>query len=328
MRKSRAAFSLMLAEFPGNGTSDACTNRYIKKLLWKSWRHDKRINRVRFFDESSTPIDMLRNQAIAECQKHSIDYCLMVDSDMSPDCEPDGKPFWETSWDFMYNRRVKEMAYRKGLYAIMDEKTSPDYKGQVEAAEAAIFKSYPPATIGAPYCGPPPMENVYVFKWTDFESNTPNTNYRLEQYERDQVIPYTGIWEVAGLPTGLILYDVRLFNTLPQPWFAYEFTDTPRNTNKGSTEDVFQSRNASMLGFPQYCNWDAWAGHNKKKIVGKPQPIRISKVPAAMADALRKGVTEDHKVVMIKRGDDLRDDHPKVIEKPATKDEPKKIRLS
>ena len=153
-----------------------------------------------------------------------------------------------------------------------------------------------------------------MFKWSNYESNTPNENWRLEQYTRDQVIPYTGIWEVAALPTGLILYDVRLFNTLPRPWFAYEYTDAPRNTHKGSTEDVFQTRNASMLGFPQYCNWDAWAGHNKKKIVGKPQPVRISSIAGAMADALRKGVTENHKVVMIKRGDDLRDDHPSVVE--------------
>lgn len=311
-------YSIMLAEFPGNNSSHPATNRYIKRLLWKTWRNDKRIGRVRFFDEVSTPISMVRNQAIHECQKHGIDYCFMIDSDMCPDTEAGGKPFWDTSWNSLMERREEEAEFTKAK----GEELRAKYENAEELLSKMVSEKFPPATIGAPYCGPPPHENVYVFKWTDYESNTPNPNYMLAQYTRDQVIPYTGIWEVAALPTGLIIYDVRLFATLPQPWFEYEYTDTPRNTHKGSTEDVFQTRNASMLGFPQYCNWDAWAGHIKLKTVCKPEPVRIAKVPIAMAAALRAGVTEEHKVVMIKRGSDLRDEKPQVIAapKPTPKD--------
>jgi hypothetical protein len=288
-------YNLMICEFPGNSTSHRSTNRWIKQRMKRDWLKDKRIDKLHFWDEADTPISMVRNRAIKLGLALGMDYQLQIDSDMSPDCEPDGRPFWQTSWDWMLKRRAEEETKRTLLAACGKD---------AAYIEADMMRRYPPATVGAPYCGPPPWENVYVFKWTDYESNCPSLNYTLEQYTRDQVIPYTGIWEVAALPTGLILYDLRLFRTLPPPWFEYEYKDPPHNTVKSSTEDVFQTRNASMLGLPQFCNWDAWAGHIKQKVVGKPKPVLISTVPRAMAQALRTGITEEHKVVMIKRHDD------------------------
>jgi hypothetical protein len=81
-----------------------------------------------------------------------------------------------------------------------------------------------------------------------------------------------GIELVAALPTGLILYDLRVFGLLPPPWFSYEYTDEYQSV-KTSPEDVHQTRRAGLLGMPQCCNWDAWAGHVKLGTIERPSTV-------------------------------------------------------
>lgn len=87
------------------------------------------------------------------------------------------------------------------------------------------------------------------------------------------------------MPTGLILYDARVFKKLPAPWFEYEYDDEEKS-NKVTTEDVFQTRNASLLGMPQFVAWDCWAGHAKTRIVGKPVLMTPDQVSGHLRDAL------------------------------------------
>lgn len=180
---------------------------------------------------------------------------VMVDSDMKPDIlggQPGSQPFFKSSFDFLVNH------YAKG-----------------------------PVCIGAPYCGPPPMENVYVFRWNNWASENPNPDFQLEMYDRHTAVKLAGIQECAALPTGLIMYDMRCFSlTEPKtesdkPWFYYEWKDK-YHADKASTEDVTQTRDLSLVGTqrlgynPVFCNWDAWAGHWKPKCVSKPQVISAS----------------------------------------------------
>jgi hypothetical protein len=186
---------------------------------------------------------------------YGVDVLVMVDSDMKPDVlggQPGSQPFFKSSFDFLVNH------YAKG-----------------------------PVCIGAPYCGPPPMENVYVFRWNNWASENPNPDFQLEMYDRHTAVKLAGIQECAALPTGLIMYDMRCFAlTEPKtesdkPWFYYEWKDK-YHADKASTEDVTQTRDLSLVGTqrlgynPVFCNWDAWAGHWKPKCVSKPQVISAS----------------------------------------------------
>lgn len=224
---------------------------------------DKRINRAVTFTLSDTPITMTRNQAIREARKQGLDVLVMIDSDQAPDIEAGrdrfALPFWETSFDYLYKH------FDKG-----------------------------PVCIGAPYCGPPPHENVYVFRWANEQSDMPDPQAKLTAYTREEASYQTGIKPVAALPTGLTMWDLRCFDYMTPPYFYYEYTDE-YETEKASTEDVTATRDLSLavavkLGYcPTLCNWDAWAGHWKPKCVRKPQPLCATDVGDHLAKAFASG---------------------------------------
>lgn len=219
---------------------------------------DPRVTDVQMWNLSDTPITMTRNRAVLMARDYGVDVLVMVDSDMKPDMYPDGKKFIQSSLDFLIEH------YPKG-----------------------------PVVIGAPYCGPPPNENVYVFRWQSHQTENANPDFKLEMYDRDTAAKMGGIQECAALPTGLIMYDMRAFElTEPQstddhPWFYYEYPDKYQ-AEKASTEDVTMTRDLSLTGTqklgynPVFCNWDSWAGHWKPKCVGKPQIIQAVDISAKL----------------------------------------------
>ena len=224
---------------------------------------DKRIEHIRLWNLADTPITMTRNRAVLMAREAGIDVLVMVDSDVKPDLlsgQPDAKPFFQSSFDFLVSH------YQKG-----------------------------PCVIGAPYCGPPPSECVYVFRWQNMQSDNVNPDFQLEMYDRHTAVKMAGIQECAALPTGMIMYDMRAFElTEPKtaadkPWFYYEWKDK-YCSDKASTEDVTQTRDiafvgAQKLGYnPLFCNWDAWVGHWKPKCVGKPHVIDA----AGVSDKLKQ----------------------------------------
>lgn len=237
---------------------------------------DERVDNIRIWNLADTPITMTRNRAVLMARQYSVDVLVMVDSDMKPDLyagDPDAKPFMQSSFDFLVNH------YAKG-----------------------------PCVIGAPYCGPPPVENVYVFRWQNMQSLHANPDYQLESYDRHTAAKLAGIQECAALPTGLIMYDMRAFLlTEPKtkddhPWFYYEWKDKYA-AEKSSTEDVTMTRDLSLVGTqklgynPVYCNWDSWAGHWKPKCVGKPVYIDASDVSSKLKDCWKADVNRDVKLV-------------------------------
>ncbi len=225
------------------------------------------ISRIEHMTVDDTPITMSRNRVMKVARDRGIDLVVMMDSDMIFDLPlPGAKPFWDSSIEFVLNH-------------------------------------HGPCVIGAPYCGPPPIENVYVFRWANWETDSPqDSNMRLEQFTREEAAVRAGIEEVAALPTGLVIISTKCLEHLPPPWFEYEYTDEYQTT-KASTEDVVFTRNLSLAGVPQYCNWDAWAGHVKRKVVTKPQLLTTDAVKEKYRKGILRNCNENERLHDIRPGD-------------------------
>jgi hypothetical protein len=278
MQQRKLNVGLVTFSYGGNGgiSSEVPDIREWMTPLVAEASRDPRIENIRIWNLADTPITMTRNRAVLQAREYGVDVLVMIDSDMKPDCEQGGKPFFTSSFDFLCDH------YEKG-----------------------------PCVIGAPYCGPPPMECVYVFEWRDMQTGNANPDFQLKMYERSQAVKMSGIQECAALPTGLIMYDMRAFElTEPKteadkPWFYYEFPDKYQ-AEKASTEDVTQTRDLSLVGTqklgynPVFCNWDAWAGHWKPKCVGKPQFIEAKHISEKLKQSWEANFDSTVKIVDLK----------------------------
>lgn len=243
----------------------------------KKWAKDERISRVGIVELGDTPITMARNKAVLTARAGQYDMLLMIDSDMKCDMlvgsNPEARPFWDSSFSFLYDH------YEKG-----------------------------PVWVFAPYCGPPPVENVYVFDYQNFQSDNPDDMWKLAGISREEAYLRRGIEPVGAGPTGLILCDMRGFDVIePQDdddesFFYYEWTDKYAS-QKSSTEDVTATRDFSLMGIqqlgynPLFCNWDAWAGHWKPKCVGKPNIVSACDVSRKMRKGLKRLGGDGERVV-------------------------------
>lgn len=271
------SYKLMVARFPALSQEHPDSSDYVIGLQRKLIE-DERINEILGWKLSDTPITMSRNRCVKQALAAGVDYLLMIDSDMAPDCVPGAMPFWDVAWEFMMDRRSVEKDRAAGILTkYLDE----------ECLSTPSETVPPPATIAAPYCGPPPAELCYVFRWASLVNDEPDNRPKLSMIDRDDAARRKGIEEVAALPTGLILYDMRVFRELPPPWYRYEWGDV-EETIKATTEDVYQTRNASLSGLPQFCAWDCWAAHIKTKRVTKPNPITIRSMKGHLADAIAR----------------------------------------
>lgn len=284
---TKQKYKIMLAKFPGDEREHPDSSGFITKV-YHQLMGEPRVSNVTPYRKSDTPITMSRNHAVKTAMDMGIDYLLMIDSDVGPDYlvgyDPTAKPFWDSSWKFLMDRRDREAAIRF---------ENAEYEPNSKEEDAWILREHAreaaPCCIAAPYCGKPPHENVFVFLWRSHQTNHPDPDHYLSQFTREEAAQRGGIEEVAALPTGLILYDMRIFNVLPPPWFEYEYKDPPFNTEKSTTEDVYQTRNQSLLRMPCYCNWDSWCVHNKIKPVGKPHTLKVDQIHKSLVDAVLLG---------------------------------------
>lgn len=245
---------MFIARFPyGASEHPAGTDWLVQTVL--EAKADPRIGDVFHRYKDDTPITMSRNRVLWEAREVGADLVLMVDNDIIPDLPyPGARPFFSSSLDFMLN-----------------------HKG--------------PSIVAAPYCGGPPLENVFIFQWTRQESDHPNQDMKICQFSREEAAARGGFEECAALPTGLTLIDMRVLQYIDPPWFEYEYADPPFNTRKATTEDVYFTRNASLAGVPIYVAWDSWAGHVKRKVVGKPLPLTVDQV----RDEFRRSIVENRR---------------------------------
>lgn len=280
MQQPKFNVGLCTFSYGGNGgiSSEVPDIREWMVPLVADISKDPRIDNIRVWNLADTPITMTRNRAVLMARDFGVDILVMIDSDMKPDVDagqPDAKPFFQSSFDYIVEH------YAKG-----------------------------PVCIGAPYCGPPPNECVYVFRWQNHQSDHPNPDFQLEMYDRNTSVKMTGIQECAALPTGLIMYDMRCFdlteprNKEDHPWFYYEWKSKYAE-DKASTEDVTMTRDLSLTGAtelgynPVLCNWDAWAGHWKPKCVGKPVVMDAASVGEKLQMAWKSNHNGSNKIVDI-----------------------------
>lgn len=269
---------------------------------------DERIGRVACRRYGDIPLTMERNKVVADAIEGGYDAILMLDSDNIPDLyvgvKDWAKPFWKTSFDFLYERSCRSV----------------------------------PTVICSPYCGPPPnprtggAENVYVFYVDDHETDRMEAGFQIKSYDRAIASKMRGIQEIAAGPTGVILYSTDAFSLMPigdpyrtdgevldayakgeidkqralrmiamKSWFFYEFTDRYQ-TQKASTEDVTNTREIQLAGYQKcgesvvFCNWDAWAGHMKPKCVGMPEPINMEQINSTYAEAVKRDLHVDEQI--------------------------------
>lgn len=266
-------YSLMVARFPYGGAEEMETTDYLMKIAVELDR-DKRFDVVNM-RVADTPITMTRNRVFQRAIDLGMDYLLIIDSDMAPDIElghdPNAKPFLQTALDFA-------LAHQG------------------------------PCIIGAPYCGPTPMENVYVFQWRKW-SDLDTEDFSIEQYTREQASLMSGVQKAAALPTGLMLIDVRALKAMKKPWTYYEYAnDGPKcgscgqagrgpEDDKISTEDVTFTRDASLQGIGVYCAWDSWAGHVKRHVGRKPRYFTSDVVAKRMQAGILRGNQDGDRMV-------------------------------
>lgn len=279
--------------YGGNGGIATC-NPFLKSWysrLLVSMKADPRIDRIGDYDFCDTPITMSRNRAVVEARKWGADVLIMVDSDNIPDLylsRPGAKKFFDSSFDFLYKH------WDRG-----------------------------PVAIAAPYCGPPSEELVYIFEWINSETTRTEGGFKLQMVSRTDSSRRAGIQEAAALPTGVTMWDMRIWE-LTEPkargdraWFEYEYEDIYQS-KKCTTEDVFATREISMAGCvklgynPLFCNWDAWAGHVKQKIVGPPEVPTADVISETFKRAVLRDQRSDERLMMVGHDDPdwNPDEHP------------------
>ena len=170
------------------------------------------------------------------------------------------------------NKCVKK-ARERGVDILfqIDDDMAPSL-GFFEAALDFLMDQREPSAIGVPYCTAPPLEDVTVFELTTRESDAPERNIKMDRIRREDAARSTGIERVVNMGTGLIAYDMRVFDKLKTPYYRYGYNED--ETEVIETEDCWCHRHMAMAGIPLYCHWDFWSGHWKSKLVGKPSLIK------------------------------------------------------
>lgn len=296
MKKAQVSVYVALFAYGGNGGVASLIPEIAIWLakIWHQMRTDERIDKTWVKVYADTPITMTRNRALRDAKQIGADLILMIDSDNEPDAylgyDPEAKPFWDTAFDFTYERLLKGM----------------------------------PTAIGAPYCGPPPNpvpkpgiidggEVPYLFEWTNNESDSPDCRFEIALLTRLEATRLKGIFPVAALPTGVYLSTLSCYEPLPRPIFKYEFNAD--HSEKYSTEDVVATRDVSLY-WKMTKGWDvifaacdSWALHHKPKKVGKPKIVMLESI----AEELRTAILTDRSGLEEVRYIDHTDQIPKEI---------------
>lgn len=238
-----------IAVFTYNGQASAYLGKWIHDSSAVLKQHP-RVESVDVMVLEGYPITRLRNKACHIASAEGIDFLLMLDDDMRPDCEvqsdPEAKPYFPSVLDFMLA-----------------------HDG--------------PCIVGAPYCASPPNERCIVMKLEPIADPSAILPAKMKSYSRREAAVAKGFEEVPALPTGVMMIDCRALRALVPPYFQYEFK-TGLELELASTEDVYFTRNMAFAGVPNYVAWDSWAGHEKKVVVRKPRVPDVRDIGKGLLD--------------------------------------------
>lgn len=270
-------YNICVCSLAGKGWVHRTQSRYMFRLGRKIGANPL-VGDVDVMSLSITPTTCARNRAAVIAMNNGADLLFFIDDDVEMDHPKVAeKSFFDTSLEFINDRY-----------------------------------DHAPTVIAAPYCGPPPNENVFVFRWRN-KTALVDAIPELDAYTREEAAVMGGITEVAALPTGAMLIDLRIFKgmrskalgvdvALPRPWFRYEYKDETES-DLASTEDVTFSRDVDIIfrhagfGPTQFCNWDSWAIHHKMMMVGRPQIVGGDTIGKILRKAWEQDISTIDRVV-------------------------------
>lgn len=296
---SYGGHSGMPAEHPSCREMALEVQRYAAK--------NPRISQITMETLSDTPVTMTRNLSVKRARELGADILVMLDTDQ----------------DFMFHAH------------------SGWYKPFFPVAFTEIYNHYckGPLVIAAPYCGGANNgENVFFFEWRNHGLHGDDTSFSLEQYNRETAALMSGLHPVAALPTGMIMFDMRIFamlddgrlskedaldkyksgeitkeealRSLSDGYFYYEWTDETAS-EKASTEDVTVTRDISLVGSvklgynPLRVACDSWIGHVKPYTTGRPKIMTAEQIGGVMKRAVLNNISAKDKIVHVDILDEL-----------------------
>ncbi len=197
------------------------------------------------------PTSVARNRLVDAARQHGADILMMVDDDSWPPAEerhPDG-------------RLIREGWFKTALQFLASQ---PE-----------------PSMIAVPYCCGGPEEAVMVFEFTQTRTGAPldilPATFGLTRVQRMDAARRRGPERVANIGTHCVAYDMRVFDRISKPYFAYQYN--PDHTALVETEDCWCHRLLFNAGVPIYVHWDYWAKHHKDTWVDRPLPLPPDAIP-------------------------------------------------
>lgn len=180
------------------------------------------------------------------------------------------------------NRTVNFAKMQHADFLLMiDDDMLPDPNFFPVAVE--FLRQHPgPAAIAMPYCCGGPHEEVMAFEWEAMESYAASGRFRLIRIPRPDAARRTGIGRVMNMGTGCVMYNMECFNAYQPPYYDYSYN--PDHTEVVETEDCYCHRHLVLSGIPLYVDWDHWGGHDKQKMVPKPQLLEQKDIDTFYVD--------------------------------------------
>lgn len=191
------------------------------------------------------PTNVCRNILVRECQNMRVDYLMMVDNDSE-------------------------------IYNGIREPSGKVHPGTFETFFTFLRKQSKPSVIAAPYCSGDGQVQVLKFT-TDQVVQHPLDSFRIMQTNREFAASKTGFEKVDSIGTHCIMFDMRVFDAIPKPYFSYQYNED--ETEVIETEDCWCMRHLFYAGVPVYCGWDFWSGHFKESRIYKPPVLDDKAVP-------------------------------------------------
>ena len=135
-----------------------------------------------------------------------------------------------------------------------------------------FLSDYPgPTCFASPYRGAPPERKVEV------------QHIDGHRFTQEEAANRHNIEQVAAIGTGLIAFNMACFDVVEKsnllPWFDYDYSDPPYNTDVSQTEDYHFLHNLINAGGRVFCDWESWSEHVKVELVGKPQLPPMQPLP-------------------------------------------------
>lgn len=191
------------------------------------------VQSIDFFNISNPRIAMCRNACVKHAKEVNSTHILWIDPDMVLD---------------RYLKRDREGKITGRAKPFWDEAWK-------------FIQAHPYSVAAAPYSGRPPHRPIHVF--------VKNEADQLVRVSHEEASKLTGWTQVAGVGTGAMLMDIRLFDRLEQPYFKDTFTDRSE-TKLHHSQDVHFCSKCEPAKIPIYVNWDCACGHWQNSVVEMP----------------------------------------------------------